>query len=187
MGYNVSSSWRGSSLSEHFCESQPADEGDCHFIPAADTDGLNDLSKQLLIEEGLSRAESFVTLTNVDEENILLSMFAQRHSKAKTVTKINRLAFDEIVESLNIGSVVYPKYITADYILQYVRALQNSVGNRIARLYHIMNNRVEAIEFSISESSPVTDVPLMNLNLKDNQLISFGTKSICASFAMQHP
>ena len=127
--------------------------------------------KQLLIEEGLSRAESFVTLTNVDEENILLSMFAQRHSKAKTVTKINRLAFDEIVESLNIGSVVYPKYITADYILQYVRALQNSVGNRIARLYHIMNNRVEAIEFSISESSPVTDVPLMNLNLKDNQLI----------------
>ncbi|HIU02461.1 MAG TPA: Trk system potassium transporter TrkA [Candidatus Onthocola gallistercoris] len=140
-------------------------------LPEASIINGDGSDKQLLIEEGLSRAESFVTLTNVDEENILLSMFAQRHSKAKTVTKINRLAFDEIVESLNIGSVVYPKYITADYILQYVRALQNSVGNRIARLYHIMNNRVEAIEFSISESSPVTDVPLMNLNLKDNQLI----------------
>ena len=140
-------------------------------LPEASIINGDGSDKQRLIEEGLSRAESFVTLTNVDEENILLSMFAQRHSKAKTVTKINRLAFDEIVESLNIGSVVYPKYITADYILQYVRALQNSVGNRIARLYHIMNNRVEAIEFSISESSPVTDVPLMNLNLKDNQLI----------------
>lgn len=147
------------------CEQLAEDLPEASIINGDGTD------KQLLIEEGLSRAESFVTLTNVDEENILLSMFAQRHSKAKTVTKINRLAFDEIVESLNIGSVVYPKYITADYILQYVRALQNSVGNRIARLYHIMNNRVEAIEFSISESSPVTDVPLMNLNLKDNQLI----------------
>lgn len=140
-------------------------------LPEASIINGDGSDKQLLIEEGLAHAEAFVTLTNVDEENILLTMFAQRHSGAKTVTKINRLAFDEIVESLDIGSVVYPKYITADYILQYVRALQNSAGNSIERLYHIMNNRVEAIEFSVHGASPVTDIPLMDLNLKANQLI----------------
>ena len=99
-------------------------------------------------------------------------MFAQRHSGAKTVTKINRLAFDEIVESLDIGSVVYPKYITADYILQYVRALQNSAGNSIERLYHIMNNRVEAIEFIASEGSPVVGRPLRELPTRDHLLVA---------------
>ena len=127
--------------------------------------------KRLLREEGLASAESFVTLTNMDEENILLALYARQYSSAKVVTKVNRLAFDEIIDSMDLGSIIYPKYITADYILQYVRALQNSVGNNIETLYRILDNRVEALEFSVHESSPVVNIPLMDLNLKPNQLI----------------
>ena len=87
--------------------------------------------KNLLLEEGLTRVESFVTLTNLDEENILLSLFAKKNSNAKLVSKVNRIAFDDIIEGLDIGSVIYPKYITADYILQYVRAMQNSIGSNV--------------------------------------------------------
>lgn len=141
------------------------------LLPEASVINGDGTDKRLLREEGLASAESFVTLTNMDEENILLALYARQYSSAKVVTKVNRLAFDEIIDSMDLGSIIYPKYITADYILQYVRALQNSVGNNIETLYRILDNRVEALEFSVHESSPVVNIPLMDLNLKPNQLI----------------
>lgn len=128
--------------------------------------------ENLLYEEGLANTESFVTLTNIDEENIFLSLFARDNSSAKLVTKVNRLQFDELIGRLDLGSVIYPKYITADYILQYVRAMQNSIGSNVETLYHILDNKAEALEFIIREESQVTEKPLMELKLKNNLLIA---------------
>ena len=125
----------------------------------------------LLKEENLENAEAFVTLTNMDEENILLALFAKENTSAKLVTKVNRISFDGIIDQLDLGSVIYPKYITTDYILQYTRAMQNSIGSNVETLYHILDNKAEALEFSIRENSQVADVPLKNLHLKNNLLI----------------
>lgn len=125
-----------------------------------------------LLQEGLTQTESFITLTNMDEENIFLSLFAKKNSKAKLITKVNRIAFDDIIDGLDIGSVIYPKYITADYILQYVRAMENSLSSNVETLYHILDNQAEALEFSVKEASSVTDIPLSQLNLKENLLIA---------------
>ena len=133
-------------------------------------DGTN---RSLLLEEGLSESESFVTLTNLDEENVFLALFAKSISDAKLVAKVNRLEFDDVIDSLDIGSVIYPKNITADYILQYVRATQNSIGSNIETLYHILDNQAEALEFAIRENSPVTGIPLSELNLKKNLLVGY--------------
>ncbi len=127
--------------------------------------------KQLLLEEGLPEAESFVTLTGLDEENILLSLFAQTNSNAKLITKVNKIAFTDIINNLDIGSVIYPKYLTADYILQYVRAMSNSIGSNVETLYQILDNRAEALEFAIHEESEVTNIPLTDLKLKKDLLI----------------
>lgn len=131
-------------------------------------DGTN---KKLLKEENIENAEGFVTLTNMDEENILLALFAKENSKAKLVTKVNRISFDHIIEQLDLGSVIYPKYITTDYILQYIRAMQNSIGSNVETLYHILDNKAEALEFCICENSPVVDIMLKDLKLKSNLLI----------------
>ena len=129
--------------------------------------------KKLLLQEGLTQTEAFITLTNMDEENIFLSLFAKKNSKAKLVTKVNRIAFDDIIDGLDIGSVIYPKYITADYILQYVRAMENSLSSsNVETLYHILDNQAEALEFSVKEASSVTDIPLSQLDLKENLLIA---------------
>ena len=80
----------------------------------------------------------------MDEENVFLALFAKENSKAKLVTKVNRIAFDELIGTLDLGSVIYPKYITADYILQYVRAMQNSIGSNVETLYHILDGKAEA-------------------------------------------
>lgn len=127
--------------------------------------------RKLLLSEGLPTAEAFVPLTNLDEENVLLSLFAKKYSAGKIVTKINRLEFDDILENLDMGSVIYPKYLTCDFILQYIRALQNESGNNIKTLYHILHDSVEAIEFTVHEESDVTDIPLYKLKLKKNLLI----------------
>ena len=151
------------------------DQERCNYLtevlPEADIINGDGSDEGLLLEEGLTYADSVVSLTGMDEENIFLSLFAKKHSNAKLVAKVNKIAFNDVVESLDIDSVIYPKYLTADYILQYVRARQNSIGSNVETLYQLFDGRAEALEFSINEKSEVTDVPLMQLNLKPNLLI----------------
>lgn len=127
--------------------------------------------RQLLLEEGISDAEAFVSLTNMDEENLVLSLFANKVSNAKIITKVDKVSFEEVVEELPIGTIACPKNITAKGILQYVRALRNSYGSNVETLYRMLDDKVEALEFSIKQESKVTNTPLMELNLKKNLLV----------------
>lgn len=127
--------------------------------------------KELLLEEGLESTQAFVAITGFDEENILLSLYAREISDAKVITKINRIAFDSVIEKLELDSVIYPRHITAEYILQYVRAKQNAVGNNVENLYKLNEDEVEALEFKIGEKAPVVGIPLQDLPLKDNLLV----------------
>ena len=122
--------------------------------------------RALLMEEGLSTVESFVTLTNMDEENIFLSLSAKNMTQAKLIAKVNRLPYKDVIDELDIGSVIYPKYITSDSILRYVRAMQNTIGSNVETLYHVLDNQAEALEFIIRDNSPVVGIPLSKLNLK---------------------
>ena len=129
--------------------------------------------QDLLIEEGIESAESFVPLTGIDEENVMLSLFAKQISKAKLITKIDRINFKNVISSLDLGSVIYPRYITSEAIIAYVRARKASIDSNIETLYHIFDNRAETIEFRVTESSRVTDIPLSQLSLKPGLLLSF--------------
>ena len=128
--------------------------------------------QELLREEGIETVDSFVPLTGIDEENVMLTLFAKQVSHAKVITKINRNTFREVINSLDLGSVVYPRYITSEAIIAYVRAKKASQNRNIETLYHMFDSRVEAIEFYVGEKSAVTDQTLMELNLKDNLLIA---------------
>ena len=81
--------------------------------------------------------------------------------------------FKDVISRLDLGSVVYPRYITSETIVAYVRAKKDSMGSNIETLYHMFDSRAEAIEFRVNELSAVTDIPLMDLSLKDNLLICF--------------
>ena len=129
--------------------------------------------EDLLKEEGIEYVESFVPLTGIDEENILLTLFARQVSGAKVITKINRINFRDVINTLDLGSVIYPKYITAEAIIAYVRAKNASKDSNIETLYHMFDHRVEAIEFRVDDESGVTDIPFKDLHLKKNLLVSF--------------
>ena len=128
--------------------------------------------QKLLLEEGIRQTEAFASLTGFDEENIMLSLYAASQSKAKLITKVNKIAFENVINSLNLGSVIYPKLVTADIILQYVRGMQNSMGSNVETLYKIVADQAEALEFRVMEDSPVVGVPLEKLPLIDHLLVA---------------
>lgn len=143
----------------------------CELLPRAMIINGDGTDQALLSEEGLVEAEGFVALTNMDEENIMLSLYAKSLSNAKKITKVNSSTYDAIIDTLDIGSVIHPKSITAESILQYVRAMQNSIGSNVETLYRLVGDRAEALEFIIREKGEITDVPLNDLELKSNLLV----------------
>ena len=130
-------------------------------------DGTNE---QLLAEESISDMDAIVSLTGFDEENVLMSLYARSVSKAKIVTKINRTTFSHIIKSMDLGSVFHPRYIAADLVVRFVRALANSQGSNVETLYKV-GNKVEALEFRATANSAVCGIALMNLPTLPNLLI----------------
>ena len=138
-------------------------------------DGTN---RSLLLEEGLQEADAFICLTGIDEENIVLSLFAKNtNPKIKTITKVNHTLFREVIRTLDIDSVVYPKFTTASIILKHVRATQaGSSYSDVTKLTKIINNKVEAIEFEVQKDSRLVGKTLQDVTLKENILIGSITR-----------
>ncbi|MBQ9518402.1 MAG: Trk system potassium transporter TrkA [Firmicutes bacterium] len=128
-------------------------------------------NQDLLHEEEIDKTDAFVSLTNMDEENIMLSLYANEVSKAKLITKINKITFNNVIKNLSIGSVISPKNIIAERIIRYVRTMQNSRGSNIETLYRI-NDKAEAIEFKVKETQKdIINIPIMELKIKEDILI----------------
>lgn len=127
---------------------------------------------ELLMEEGLEATDAFVALTNLDEENIMLSLHTKSCSNAKRITKINRISFNDVIDSLDLDTVIQPKNITTDYIVQFVRAMKNSIGSNVQSMCHIIEGKAEALEFIIKSNSAITGKPLQDLKLSKNTLIA---------------
>jgi len=144
----------------------------CELLPKATIINGDGTDTRVLMEEGLEGAGSFVTLINIDEENIMLSLFAKSKTDGKIITKINKIAYDEVIKGLDLDAIIYPKNITAEYIVRFVRATNNSLGNNIETMHFILDGKAEALEFKIEKDSPVADITLENLSLKQNVLIA---------------
>ena len=130
------------------------------------------LSSILASPHKIIRTTSFVALTNIDEENILLSMFAKTMSDGKLVTKINRIAYDNVISGLDLGTTIYPKNITAEHIVRFVRAIKNSMGSNIETMHMMLGGKAEALEFRIADNSPVANIPLQDLHIRKNILLA---------------
>ena len=145
----------------------------CDLLPKATIlkgDGTNE---SLLEEAGIKEVDSVIALTGLDEENIMLALHTKAVSAAKAITKINKITFTEAIESLKLGSVVYPKYITAERIISSARSRQSKIGSNLEVMYSLFGDRAEACEFKIREASRVTGVMLKDLPLKPGLIISF--------------
>ena len=126
----------------------------------------------VLIEEGIRGTDSFITLTGIDETNIIISTFANTLKCSKVITKVNSNNYGTILNSVGLDSVISPKEVSANNIISYVRGMEASLGSKIKTLYKLVNNKVEAVEFYIPSRTDFTSIQIKNLNFKDNYLIA---------------
>ena len=132
----------------------------------------NGTQHDLLIEEGIEAMDAFVALTDIDEENMIVSMFANKKNVKKTITQIKSDDLYSMLDDLGINNNVSPKQIVASRIISYIRALANTVGSNVLTLYRLVNNQVEALEFAAKKQSKIYNKPLKDLKIKNNCLIA---------------
>ena len=148
----------------------------CHelsdWLPKATVIHGDGTDQSLLLQEGIDTVDAVVSLTGMDEENILISMYAQTQKADKVVTKINRLSFLDMLGNMGLDTIVSPKTIAANRIIRYVRAMHNSDGSSVQTLYKLVGGQVEALEFVVSENAKFTGIPLKDLKTKQNVLIA---------------
>ncbi len=124
----------------------------------------------VLDEEGIREADAIVTMTGVDEENAVVSLYAASLGGAKVITKITSPPLAKMVMKLGLDTVLSPRDVIADHLVRFVRAHQVEDGAGINALYRI-HDKAEAIEFTVHEDFPKIDVPLKDLKLRSNVLL----------------
>lgn len=141
------------------------------LFPKAAVINADGTDQDALVEEGLRDADAFVAITGIDEENIIMSLYAKNNSNAKVVTKVNRESYVGLASQIGLDCIISPKNLTTSTVLGYVRSIDSTDSN-IESLYHIVNNRVEAVEFRVKEPiRGLVGIPLKELKIKRNTLI----------------
>lgn len=128
--------------------------------------------QDVLDSENFESTDAVVSLTDMDEENLITSLYAHQCGVPKVILKINRQNYIPVIRKLGLDSIISPKFITANNILRYVRALDNSQGIAVEKLYKILNEEAEIAEFTAKYTPDLTDIKLQNLKLKNNVLIA---------------
>ncbi len=144
----------------------------CEQYPEASIECGDGSDRELLEEERIEDMDALVACTGIDEINVILALYAQEKVRRKVVTKVTHMDHTEIIEGLQLDSLVNPKDLTAESIMQFVRALENSANSNVERLYRLKEGRVEALQFNIGGGSDLTGVKLKDMQLKKNTLVA---------------
>ena len=132
-------------------------------------DGAN---QDLLLEAGIENMDAFLSLTGIDEENILLSYYAATRTVPKVIPKVNRDEFVSIAEKMGLDTVITPRKIASNVLVGFARALKNSMGSKIETLYKLMDGKAEALEFDAQDVPSYARIPLKDIKLRPNTLVA---------------
>ncbi len=140
-------------------------------LPKATIINADGSDQKVLEEEGLTKCDSLVALTGLDEDNTIISMYARMRGVGKVITKINKSELKMMAESVGLESVVSPKELTAEIMLSYVRGIQDTKSSTVRTVYRVADDEAEALEFLAEAGGRALNTPLMNMKLKKNLLI----------------
>lgn len=132
----------------------------------------NGTAKSVLLEESVENFDAVATLTGVDEENIITSMFLETLGVQKNITKVNRTSLLEIIDTSQFSSIVTPKSIAVDTMMHFIRGRVNAQDSNLDAMHHIANGRIESLQFEIRESNKMAGKSLSSLKFRDNILIA---------------
>ena len=130
-----------------------------------------DSSSQFLLEsEGISGCDALATLTGMDELNMIISLYGIRCGVPQVITKLGHIENTDLLGNLSLGSVISPKELCCNTIVQYVRAMKNQTGAALT-VHTIADGQAEAMEFHADEGTRNCGKPLKTLKLKKGVLV----------------
>ena len=135
----------------------------CTKLPKAQVVCGDGAEQELLLEEGIRSMDAFVSLTGIDEENILFSFFASSHNVPTVISKVNRTEFAQLAAKLGLDCIVSPKKAMSNVLVRYARALENTSGSNVETLYKLMDSSAEAAEFIAHEGARGIGIALRDL------------------------
>ncbi len=144
----------------------------CEAFPKAIVVNGDGTNQEVLIEEGIGIIDALVSITGMDEQNILMSAYAQNKGVPKVITKINRTALMPLADNWGLDTIITPKKIVSDVLVKYARAIENSQGSSVETLYKLMDDKVEVLEFIVKEDFKKNNIPFKDLSLKPNTLVA---------------
>lgn len=142
------------------------------ILPGAVIINGDGAQQELLLEEGIRSTDAFVSLTGMDELNILISCYANSQNVPKVITKVNREELSSMASKLGLETIVSPRRIVANILVRYARALENSLDSQMETLYKLMGDKAEALEFNVLPDFKYINTPLKDMKLKANILIA---------------
>lgn len=135
-----------------------------------------DVSNQFLLEsEGISDCDALVTLTGLDELNMVVSLYGTNCGVPQVITKLGRMDNANILGNVAFGSVVMPKELCCNTIVRYVRAMKNQTGAALT-VHSIADGQAEAMDFRVDETTQHCGEPLKKIKLKKGVLVVCITK-----------
>lgn len=144
---------------------------------------VGDASRQEFLDsEGMDKFDAIVTLTGLDELNIVISLYAKERNVPQIITKLSHAEHNRILDSLEIGSVISPKELSCASIIRYVRAMQNTEGAALT-VHMIANGKGEAIEFRVNENDKYIGYHLKDMPFKKNVLLVNVTRGMKSEIA----
>ncbi len=129
-------------------------------------------NQKMMQEEGINTMDALISLTGMDETNIIISSYAKTCNVDKIITKVNNSNYNLIIDQIGLSSVVSPKEISSNNIVRFVRGLESSQGSEFITLHRFVDNKVEALEFFIHTDTDYTNIPIKDLKFKDNILLA---------------
>ncbi len=129
-------------------------------------------AKSVLLEECVENFDAVATLTGVDEENIITSMFLETLGVPKNITKVNRTSLLEIIDPSQFSSIITPKSIAVDSMMHFIRGRVNAQDSNLDAMHHVANGRIETLQFEIRENNKMAGKSLSSLKFKENILIA---------------
>ncbi|SDI70341.1 Trk system potassium transporter TrkA [Streptococcus equinus] len=129
-------------------------------------------AKSVLLEECVENFDAVATLTGVDEENIITSMFLETLGVPKNITKVNRTSLLEIIDPSQFSSIITPKSIAVDSMMHFIRGRVNAQDSNLDAMHHVANGRIETLQFEIRENNKMAGKSLLSLKFKENILIA---------------
>ena len=144
----------------------------CEKLPKAIVINADGTDHDALLEEGLGTVDAFVSLTGLDEQNILTAVHASSVAVSKSVAKVNSGTLAKMAEKIGLDTAVSPKNAVSDVVVRYVRALNESVGSDFETLYRVFDGQVEAIEFRAKSDCKILKTQLKSLKTQKNILVA---------------